>query len=169
MNFRYVNGYMFREDYETVIEAQQFLNKLEVIIPHSGGWYIGKEEYVNAVPLGAGEDAAQMLFQLCWATNIIQKYLADCSIICEKQELEKNKMTEQKSIALLQKMITTPEEELNAMADTGMFNSIIAGYLVATLKSLDYKAEDIQAAARELHRIFDEMDASAARKELYNA
>lgn len=38
MNFRYVNGYMFREDYETVIEAQQFLNKLEVIIPHSGGW-----------------------------------------------------------------------------------------------------------------------------------
>ena len=33
MNFRYVNGYMFREDYETVIEAQQFLNKLEVIIP----------------------------------------------------------------------------------------------------------------------------------------
>ena len=47
MNFRYVNGYMFREDYETVIEAQQFLNKLEVIIPHSGGWYIGKEEYVN--------------------------------------------------------------------------------------------------------------------------
>ena len=61
MNFRYVNGYMFREDYETVIEAQQFLNKLEVIIPHSGGWYIGKEEYVNAVPLGAGEDAASYL------------------------------------------------------------------------------------------------------------
>ena len=77
-------------------------------------------------------------------------------------------MTQQESIALLQKMITTPEEELNAMVDTGMFNSVIAGYLVATLKSLDYKTEDIQAAARELHRIFDEMDASAARKELYN-
>ena len=77
-------------------------------------------------------------------------------------------MTQQESIALLQKMITTPEEELNAMVDTGMFNSIITGYLVATLKSLNYKTEDIQAAVRELHRIFDEMDASAARKELYN-
>lgn len=69
---------------------------------------------------------------------------------------------------LLMTMAAKPEEELNAMVDTGMFNSIIAGYLVATLKSLDYKTEDIQAAAQELHRIFDEMDASAARKELYN-
>ena len=54
------------------------------------------------------------------------------------------------------------------MVDTGMFNSIITGYLAAPLKSLNYKTEDIQAAARELHRIFDEMDASVARKELYN-
>ena len=75
-------------------------------------------------------------------------------------------MTQQESIALLQKMITTPEEELNAMVDTGMFNIIITGHLVATLKSLDYKIEDIQAAARELHRIFDEMDAAEARKEI---
>lgn len=69
---------------------------------------------------------------------------------------------------LLMTMAAKPEEELNAMVDTGMFNSVITGYLVATLKSLDYKTEDIQAAARELHRVFDEMDASASRKELYN-
>ena len=69
---------------------------------------------------------------------------------------------------LLMTMAAKPEEELNAMVDTGMFNSIITGYLVATLKSLDYKTEDIQVAARELHRIFYEMDAAEARKELYN-
>ena len=67
---------------------------------------------------------------------------------------------------LLMTMAAKPEEELNAMVDTGMFNSIISGYLVATLKSLDYKTGDIQAAARELHRIFDEMDAAEARKEI---
>lgn len=77
-------------------------------------------------------------------------------------------MTPEQMNNLLMTMAAKPEEELNAMVDTGMLNSIIAGYLVATLKSLDYKTEDIQAAARELHRIFDEMDASAARKELYN-
>ena len=77
-------------------------------------------------------------------------------------------MTPEQMNNLLMTMAAKPEEELNAMVDTGMFNSIIAGYLVATLQSLDYKTEDIQAAARELPRIFDEMDASAARKELYN-
>ena len=75
-------------------------------------------------------------------------------------------MTPEQMNNLLMTMVAKPEEELNAMVDTGMFNSIISGYLVATLKSLDYKAEDIQAAARELHRIFDEMDAAAARKEI---
>ena len=75
-------------------------------------------------------------------------------------------MTPEQMNNLLMTMAAKPEEELNAMVDTGMFNSIIAGYLVATLKSLDYKTGDIQAAARELHRIFDEMDAAAARKEI---
>ena len=77
-------------------------------------------------------------------------------------------MTPEQMNNLLMTMVAKPEEELNAMVDTGMFNSIITGYLVATLKSLDYKTEDIQVAARELHRIFDEMDAAEARKELYN-
>ena len=166
MNFRYANfGIMRTESYDRVKEAQWILNNLEVI---SGGQYIGKEIYVNAYPIFRGEYATQILVQLRLATEIISKYLMDCSTICEKQELEEYKMTQQESIALLHKMITTSEEELNAMVDTGMFNNIIAGYLVTTLKSLDYKTEDIQAVARELHRIFDEMDASAARKELYN-
>lgn len=75
-------------------------------------------------------------------------------------------MTPEQMNNLLMTMVAKPEEELNAMVDTGMFNSIISGYLVATLKSLDYKTGDIQAAARELHRIFDEMDAAEARKEV---
>lgn len=75
-------------------------------------------------------------------------------------------MTPEQMNNLLMTMAAKPEEELNAMVDTGMFNSIISGYLVATLKSLDYKTGDIQAAARELHRIFDEMDAAEARKEI---
>lgn len=75
-------------------------------------------------------------------------------------------MTPEQMNNLLMTMVAKPEEELNAMVDTGMFNSIISGYLVATLKSLDYKTGDIQAAARELHRIFDEMDAAEARKEI---
>ena len=164
MNFRYANfGIMRTESYDRVKEAQWILNNLEVI---SGGQYIGKEIYVNAYPIFRGEYATQILVQLRWATEIISKYLIDCSTICEKQELEENKMTQQESIALLQKMITTPEEELNAMVDTGMFNSIIAGYLVATLKSLDYKTGDIQEAVRALHRLFDDMDAAEARKEI---
>lgn len=75
-------------------------------------------------------------------------------------------MTPEQMNNLLMTMVAKPEEELNAMVDTGMFNSTISGYLVATLKSLDYKTEDIQAAVRELRRIFDEMDAAAARKEI---
>lgn len=75
-------------------------------------------------------------------------------------------MTPEQMNNLLMTMVAKPEEELNAMVDTGMFNSIISGYLVATLKSLDYKTGDIQAAARELHRIFDEMDAAEARKKI---
>ena len=62
-------------------------------------------------------------------------------------------------------MMSTPEDEINAMADTGMFNSVIEGYLIATLRSLNCSNPDIQKAVRALHRIFDSMDAAEARKE----
>lgn len=75
-------------------------------------------------------------------------------------------MTPEQMNNLLMTMASKSEEELNTMIDTGIFDGIIEGYLIATLRSLDYKTEDIQAAARELHRIFDEMDAAAARKEI---
>lgn len=66
---------------------------------------------------------------------------------------------------LFTRMMSTLEDEINAMADTGMFNSIIEGYLIATLRSLDYSDPDIQEAVRALHRLFDSMDAAEARNE----
>lgn len=66
---------------------------------------------------------------------------------------------------LFLKMISTSEDEINAMADTGMFNGIIEGYLIATLRSLDYSDPDIQEAVRTLHRLLDSMDAAEARQE----
>lgn len=65
---------------------------------------------------------------------------------------------------LFLKMIGTSEDEINAMADTGMFNSIIKGYLIAALKQLDYKQNDIEAAVDALADILDTVDAEAARQ-----
>lgn len=66
---------------------------------------------------------------------------------------------------LFVKMMSTTEDEINAMTDAGMFNSVIEGYLIATLRSLDYSDPDIQEAVRALHRLFDSMDAAEARNE----
>ena len=65
---------------------------------------------------------------------------------------------------LFVKMMSATEDEVNAMADTGRFNSIIKGYMVATLKQLDYKQNDIEAAVDALADILDTMDAGAARQ-----
>ncbi len=62
------------------------------------------------------------------------------------------------------KMMSATEDEINAMADTGMFNSIIQGYMIATLKQLDYKQNDIEAAVDALTAILDNMDAEEARQ-----
>lgn len=75
-------------------------------------------------------------------------------------------MTPEQINNLLMTMAAKPEEELNAMVDTGMFNSVIEGYLIATLRSMDCSNPDIQEAVRALHRIFDDMDAAEARKEI---
>lgn len=65
---------------------------------------------------------------------------------------------------LFLKMIGTSEDEINAIADTGMFNGIIKGYLVATLKHLHYKQEDISDAIDALTDILDNVNAEEARK-----
>ena len=65
---------------------------------------------------------------------------------------------------LFLKMISTSEDEINAMADTGMFNSIIQGYLIATLRHLDYTSDDIGDAVDALTDILDNMNAEEARQ-----
>ena len=62
------------------------------------------------------------------------------------------------------KMMSATEDEVNAMADTGMFNGIIRGYLIATLKHLDYTSDDIGDAVDALTDILDAMPAEAARQ-----
>lgn len=62
------------------------------------------------------------------------------------------------------KMMSTPEDEINAMADTGMFNGIIMGYMVATLRQLDYSQDDIAVAVDALADIFDSINAAEARR-----
>lgn len=65
---------------------------------------------------------------------------------------------------LFVKMMSATEDEVNAMADTGMFNGIIRGYLIATLKHLDYTSDDIGDAVDALTDILDAMPAEAARQ-----
>lgn len=61
-------------------------------------------------------------------------------------------------------MMSATEDEINAMADTGRFNSIIKGYMVATLKQLNFTADDIEAAVDALTDILDAMPAEEARQ-----
>lgn len=65
---------------------------------------------------------------------------------------------------LFVKMMSATEDEVNAMADTGLFNSIIKGYLVATLKQLNFTSDDIGDAVDALTDILDAMPAEEARQ-----
>ena len=65
---------------------------------------------------------------------------------------------------LFLKMMSTTEDEINAMVDTGRFNGIIMGYMVATLRQLDYSQDDIAVAVDALADIFDSINAAEARR-----
>ena len=55
-------------------------------------------------------------------------------------------MTREDHLKLFKEYVGKPKEELDAIINTGMFNSIIEGYLVLTLTGLNYTPEDIQEA-----------------------
>lgn len=55
-------------------------------------------------------------------------------------------------------------DAVNALADTGVFNDIIRGYLTTTLSELDYTSSEIEAAVDVLDKILDHTDAASARK-----
>lgn len=74
-------------------------------------------------------------------------------------------MTREEHKNLVMEMIATSDEKRCEMINTGMFNSIIQGYLVATMENMGYSKEDIQKAAYELyHNIFDTMNAGEAKE-----
>ena len=74
-------------------------------------------------------------------------------------------MTREEHKNLVMEMIAASDEKRCEMINTGMFNSIIQGYLVATMENMGYSKEDIQKAAYELyHNIFDSMNAGEAKE-----
>lgn len=62
------------------------------------------------------------------------------------------------------RLVLMSEQAINSIVDTGFFNEIIKGYLVAAMKNMDFERSLIQKTAVTLDDIFDEMDADAARK-----
>jgi hypothetical protein len=72
-------------------------------------------------------------------------------------------MTREDHLKLFEEYVGKPKEELDAIINTGMFNSIIEGYLVLTLTGLNYTPEDIQEAQEELKAVLDTKTATEAR------
>ena len=61
-------------------------------------------------------------------------------------------------------MIQKTEEERDEIIDTGAFNAYIAGYMLLTLKSLNYSEAEIQTALEQLqNEIIDFNPAKKAR------
>lgn len=64
----------------------------------------------------------------------------------------------------LNPMYTKSEAELNKMFDSGMFNSIIRGYLHLTLREMGKSDQEIQEAKATLKEILGDVSAEQARK-----
>lgn len=74
-------------------------------------------------------------------------------------------MTKERHMEIIKSMIAMPEDERMEMINSGMFNSIIQGYLVATLENMKMDEDTIKAAAYELyHNVFDTMNAAEAKE-----
>lgn len=74
-------------------------------------------------------------------------------------------MTKERHMEIIKNMIAMPEDERLEMINSGMFNSVIQGYLVATLENMKMDEETIKTAAYELyHNVFDTMTAAEAKE-----
>lgn len=70
-------------------------------------------------------------------------------------------MTDKEYIDFVQSMYGKTEEEINIMANSGMFNSIIEGYCKIVAKDLGVKEEDIEDY--NFYSLFDMVSAEEAR------
>lgn len=57
-----------------------------------------------------------------------------------------------------------PEQSINNIMNSGAFNEIVKGYLVAAMQDMGFERTSIIKTAITLDGIFEEMDAKAARK-----
>lgn len=73
-------------------------------------------------------------------------------------------MTREEHIALFKKYTLKTQEELDAIINTGMFNSIIEGYLILTLQGMNCDADVIRTARTELKNVLEEVNATEARQ-----
>jgi CheY-specific phosphatase CheX len=68
----------------------------------------------------------------------------------------------QKQIEIIQKMMGTSVEERDEMINSGMFNSIIAGYAILAMEHAGFTAKDI--AKINFYHLFDTVSATEARQ-----
>lgn len=70
-------------------------------------------------------------------------------------------MDQEKHKQLLYYILNKTEEEINELANSGMFNEIIKGYCILAMKRAGYTNEDIKKL--DFNSLFDEILASEAR------
>lgn len=70
--------------------------------------------------------------------------------------------------SLLTEMLALSQAERDEYIDSGMFNSIITGYMALALKELEYPEEKISEATDHLQHIFSRVNAEQARKTIAN-
>lgn len=75
---------------------------------------------------------------------------------------------EAEKASLLTEMLALSQADRAEYIDSGMFNSIITGYLVLALKELEYPEDKISEATNHLQHIFSRISAEAARKTIAN-
>lgn len=58
------------------------------------------------------------------------------------------------------------KEDLNSLCDYGLYNAVIAGYLIEAMRIAGFKEKDIRKAFRGLSAAFDTVSAEEA-KDIY--
>lgn len=77
-------------------------------------------------------------------------------------------LTREQHKKLVFEYISKPEQEINEIFNTGMFNEICKGYLVLAMKSTGADRQVIREAVQELENEFDAHTAGEARNAYKN-
>ena len=71
-------------------------------------------------------------------------------------------MDVQKHIAIFQEMVNKTPEEIDVMANSGMFNTIIKGYVALAMEQAGFTQDDISKL--DFYYLFDTKTATEARE-----